>query len=218
MIAMAGAAGGYLVPVAGAIVQEAIDAAVILNALRSLGGYRTGRLEKGPAAALAGQFRSEHAELLPIVNRLRSLADRLDAMPRDEALRELKQLHVFLSERLVPHEEAEEKTFYPKIAEILGGDDPTGTMARAHVEIAHLVRMLGDVLGYIGPSAPDASDFVDLRRILYGLYAILRLHFAQEEEAYISLVGVPAATEEPSTAGASYASAPADRSNALRER
>jgi hypothetical protein len=25
---------------------------------------------------------------------------------------------------------------------------------------------------------------MDLRRILYGLHAILRLHFAQEEEAY----------------------------------
>ena len=25
---------------------------------------------------------------------------------------------------------------------------------------------------------------MDLRRVLYGLYAILRLHFAQEEEAY----------------------------------
>ena len=25
---------------------------------------------------------------------------------------------------------------------------------------------------------------MDLRRVLYGLHAILRLHFAQEEEAY----------------------------------
>ncbi|MFN3548700.1 MAG: heavy metal translocating P-type ATPase [Mesorhizobium sp.] len=37
-IAMAFAAFGYLTPVAGALVQEAIDVAVILNALRALGG------------------------------------------------------------------------------------------------------------------------------------------------------------------------------------
>jgi cation transport ATPase len=37
-IAMVFAALGYLTPVAGALVQEAIDVAVILNALRALGG------------------------------------------------------------------------------------------------------------------------------------------------------------------------------------
>jgi P-type E1-E2 ATPase len=38
MCGMALAAAGWLVPVAGAIFQEAIDVAVILNALRALGG------------------------------------------------------------------------------------------------------------------------------------------------------------------------------------
>jgi hypothetical protein len=31
---------------------------------------------------------------------------------------------------------------------------------------------------------PGPEDLIDLRRVLYGLHAILRLHFAQEEEAY----------------------------------
>ena len=38
MTAMAAAAAGYLPPVAGALTQEAIDLAVILNALRALRG------------------------------------------------------------------------------------------------------------------------------------------------------------------------------------
>jgi P-type E1-E2 ATPase len=38
MLAMTVAAAGYLPPVAGALLQEAIDVAVILNALRALGG------------------------------------------------------------------------------------------------------------------------------------------------------------------------------------
>ncbi len=91
---------------------------------------------------------------------------------------------------MLPHEEAEEKTFYPKIAELLGGEDPTGTMSRAHVEIAHQVRVLGSLLDDLGVRSPDATDFTDLRRVLYGLHAILRLHFAQEEEAYLSLVDI----------------------------
>jgi cation transport ATPase len=37
LVAMAFAAAGFLPPVAGALVQEAIDVGVILNALRALG-------------------------------------------------------------------------------------------------------------------------------------------------------------------------------------
>ena len=36
VVGMAAAAAGYLPPVAGAVLQEAIDIAVILNALRAL--------------------------------------------------------------------------------------------------------------------------------------------------------------------------------------
>ncbi len=36
------------------------------------------------------------------------------------------------------------------------------------------------------PLLPD--DLRDLRRTLYGLHAILRLHFAQEEEQYLPLL------------------------------
>jgi hypothetical protein len=59
-----------------------------------------------------------------------------------------------------------------------------GTMARAHLEIEHLARVFVHLLDDLPPDGPDADDLVDLRRVLYGLHAILRLHFAQEEEAY----------------------------------
>ena len=38
LVAMAVAAAGYLPPLAGALLQEGIDVAVILNALRALRG------------------------------------------------------------------------------------------------------------------------------------------------------------------------------------
>ena len=67
-------------------------------------------------------------------------------------------------------------------------------MSRAHVEIAHLIRRLGRLLDDTDPAHPDPDDLIELRRLLYGLHAILRLHFAQEDESYLSL-----ADEEPST-------------------
>ena len=60
-------------------------------------------------------------------------------------------------------------------------------MSRAHVEIAHLIRRLGRVLDDIDPDGPDDDDIIELRRLLYGLHAILQLHFAQEDEGYLSL-------------------------------
>ena len=45
-LGMVAAAFGYLTPLAGALIQEAIDVAVILNALRALGGGSRTAAEK----------------------------------------------------------------------------------------------------------------------------------------------------------------------------
>lgn len=188
-IAMLAAAGGYLAPVAGAFLQEIIDFAVIVNALRALGGYET-RPSAGVEAELTQRFRAEHSELVPFVKRIRIVADRLDSLTPAAALTELREVHGFLVDKLLPHEKAEEETFYPRVARLLGGDDPTSTMVRAHVEISHLTRMLSGLIEDVEPEGPPPEDLPDLRRVLYGLHAILTLHFAQEEEAYLSLVEV----------------------------
>ncbi len=181
------AAFGWVPPTVGALVQEAIDVTVILNALRALGGYEVTVSAHGPEAALSKRFRSEHADLLPVVHRIRAVAERLDVDEPRAAAETVRAVHRVLVDDLLPHEAAEERDFYPAIARLLGGDDPTGTMERAHVEIAHLTRVLGQLLADLPAGGPAPDDLTELRRVLYGLYAILRLHFAQEEEAYMSL-------------------------------
>ena len=84
------------------------------------------------------------------------------------------------------------------VASLLGGDDPTGTMSRAHLEIAHQVRLFGRLVDELPEGPLSAEDKTDLRRILYGSHAVLRLHFAQEEEQYLPLLTAaaePAASE-----------------------
>jgi hypothetical protein len=171
------------------VLQEAIDVAVIANALRALTAGGAGGERRPPPSlvALGERFRAEHRELLVAVDRIRSLADRLDALPPAETPAQLHEVHRFLVERLLPHEEAEDALLYPAVAALVGGDDPTATMSRGHAEIAHLTRLLGRLLADLGPDGPDAEDLPDLRRVLYGLHAVLRLHFAQEEEAYLPL-------------------------------
>ncbi|WP_370962556.1 heavy metal translocating P-type ATPase [Amycolatopsis sp. cg9] len=183
LLAMLAAAGGFLVPVAGALVQEAIDVAVILNALRALGGAKPG----GPApAGLVRRFESEHERLLPARLAVRQAADALAdgaTAAADEAARTAARL---LTEQLLPHEEAEETELYPALARALGGPEGTVTMSREHAEIGRLARRLQRHLAEApGGIQPDQVD--DLRATLYGLDAVLTLHFAQEEEAYFTL-------------------------------
>lgn len=192
VVAMVVAAFGLLTPVAGAIVQEAIDVAVIVNALRALRPDRQTRGRAGPGTDVGERFRAEHQEFVPDLQRIRAVADRLEVLTPAEAAEELERIRWFLLERLVQHEQEEESVVYPVVARLMGGEDPMGTMERAHMEIEHLGRLFGHLLRELPPEGPGPEDLVELRRVLYGLHAILRLHFAQEEEAYSWL----AATQE----------------------
>ena len=201
LAAMFVAALGYLPPALGALLQELIDVAVILNALRALRDTtRVSRL-RGDDAALTRRFSAEHTKLRPEVDRILAVADELDPSRPGESLAMVREVRRFLVEDLDPHEQAEDATLYPVLARVLGGNDPTGTMSRAHVEIAHYIRRLGHVIDATEPDGPDADDILEIRRLLYGLYAILQLHFAQEDEGYLSLVddGGPATTAAPAT-------------------
>jgi len=183
------AAAGYLPPVAGALAQEAIDMAVILNALRALRDGRRQRRGDPRAVEVSQQFRDEHKRMLPEVRRIRQVADHLDSMGRDGARAALDESHRFLTQDLIPHNREEDTTIYPVVAGLIGGLDPTATMSRAHQEIAHLTRIFGRLLQEMPPDedlGPD--DLRELRRVLCGLHATLRLHFAQEEESYLALI------------------------------
>jgi len=61
------------------------------------------------------------------------------------------------------------------------------------------VGRFAGLLDQLDGQVADAEDVVELRGLLYGLYAILRLHDAQEEEGAFSLVHenspVPALSE-----------------------
>ncbi len=186
-VAMGFAAVGALPAVWGALLQEAIDVAVILNALRVLRpGTDRVALPEGDME-LTRRFTAEHVTIRTDLETLRTTADALDTVPPAEALRRAREVYQVLVEEVQPHEEAEEAILYPALNRVLGGADPTGPMSRGHAEIAHQIRRLGRLLDEIGESGPDQVDLAELRSALYGLCAILTLHTAQEDESYLSL-------------------------------
>jgi heavy metal translocating P-type ATPase len=186
LAAMGVAAVGLLPAVWGALLQEGIDVAVILNALRALRPPANHARLAAADAALANRFADEHETIRPAIERLRSAADALDFLPPAEAMAKVRQVHRLLTEQIAPHEAAEEQVLYPALDRALGGA-ATATMSRAHAEIAHQIRRFGQLLADIGDQPPDDVDVADLRALLYGLHAILRLHTIQEDESYLSL-------------------------------
>jgi soluble P-type ATPase len=184
LAAMLAAAAGWLPPAAGALLQEGIDVAAIAIALRALLPARAHTVHMTPAdLATARRLYAEHSAVRPLVEQVRTVADELTT---GADLAPVRALLARLENSLLPHERAEEAELLPIMARALGGADPTGALSRTHAEIEHQISRLRRVLHDLG--APDPEDIVDLRRLLYGLYAILRLHNAQEEEEAFSLV------------------------------
>ena len=182
VVAMGFAAVGLLAPVAGALVQEAIDVLAIVSALRALRVSRPAA-PRPELAALSERLRAEHRELGPRIDGLRRLADSLDQLGPDDALAQLQTLDAFIRDDLLPHELAEEDEAFPLVAASAGRDDPTPALRHTHREILRLSRLLHTAIDTLD-TGPTPDDLPELRRLLYGLHAVIRLHNAQEEEAY----------------------------------
>jgi heavy metal translocating P-type ATPase len=201
LAAMAAAAAGLLPAVWGALLQELIDVAVILNALRALRPAQPHARLEAADTALARRFQHEHLTIWANIEQLRAAADALGVLPPAEAMARVERVYRLLVEEVGPHEKAEQDELYPAMDRLLGGGQATATMSRAHAEIAHQTRRLGQLIGDVSPGEPDEADIADLRALLYGLHAILRLHTAQEEESYLSLAETPYAPARELTSG-----------------
>jgi hypothetical protein len=211
IVAMTAAALGLLPAVWGALLQEAIDVVVILIALRAARSPSTSLTLSDTDNALARRFQNEHAVIRADVEQLRLVADCLGQVPPSEARARLRGVVRLLVEEVEPHERAEEAELYTALTRMFG-NDAMGPMSRGHVEISHQIRRLGQLFDDLGPDGPDAEDVIELRRALYGLYAVLRLHTAQEDESFLSLGEERGPAAQASSAGSGSPDLPARRS------
>lgn len=186
-VAMMVAAFGFLPPAAGAIVQEVIDVLAIGIALRAVSPGRTHTISMAAEdVATATRLHVEHNAILPLVEQIRSSADRLTDDVSD--LGSVRALLARLEGELLPHERADEQLLVPLVARALGGTEATAALSRTHAEIEQQVGSLRRLLSGVDSAALQPATIVEIRRVLYGLYAVLKLHNAQEEEGAFSLV------------------------------
>lgn len=186
LIAMGAAGVGLLPPAAGAVLQEGIDLLAIAWALRAALPGRMHTVTLPPAdVALGYRLRDDHEATLAVVEEVCTIADGLssqhpDIAPVRRLVRELRTV-------LLPHERADEELLVPLVARAIGAD-ATASLSRTHAEIEQQVGRLQRLLDELRDEDVQADDIVELRRSLYGLYGVLRLHNAQEDETAFSLL------------------------------
>lgn len=132
-------------------------------------------------------LRDEHAQLMPRLGLLRMAAEAVDGPSRSALDQLLSESLDFLRHDLLPHAAVEEKTIYPAVEQFMG-PRATLTMTLDHLEIRRMVDELANAVRHVAPERLTPHDAKELRRLLYGIYAMLRLHFFKEETAYLPLL------------------------------
>ncbi|WFU70589.1 heavy metal translocating P-type ATPase [Bradyrhizobium sp. CB2312] len=183
MAAMVAATVGWLNPVPAAIVQEVIDVAVILNALRALTpahGTTSRRISAEQGLAL----HHEHQALFRDLDRLRKIVDAIDDATPDTAATLIEEAHRLVQGSVVTHEREDEGSVYPKIAEVLRERHGLSAMSRAHREILHLARLLARIAADLPSEKIDRYLIRDAQRVIEAIETLVRMHTAQEEDIY----------------------------------
>jgi iron-sulfur cluster repair protein YtfE (RIC family) len=133
-------------------------------------------------------IREEHINLMAGVEALRDAGDLIGEVTADVSRKETARVLEFLREELIPHATREDAHLYPVVARLMESPLATQTMSRDHEEVEVLTRQL--------EQATRDCDLRLMRRLLYGLYHVVRLHFAKEEHVYLPLLDERLGAEE----------------------
>jgi iron-sulfur cluster repair protein YtfE (RIC family) len=140
---------------------------------------------------LTQPLRDEHKELIPHIERILEVANSIPEAPAEEIADGVKEVYEFLAYHLLPHAQAEDAALYPVVQRVLGSPDATRTMSRDHVEVGRYIEELAQLRQEV-----SSQNFKALQRVLYGLYALVKVHFAKEEEVYLPLLEERLSPEE----------------------
>ena len=186
-LAMVAATVGWLTPIPAAIIQEVIDLAVILNALRALNPVHRGPRRTIPTA-VGQEMHYDHVALICQLDRLRVIADALDDATPESAGDLILEANTIVQGHVVEHERDDEGNVYPRLARILMDKHGLSAMSRAHREILHLARLLARVVEDLPSEKLDRFVVRDAQRVIEAIEALVRIHTAQEQDIYEAVI------------------------------
>jgi heavy metal translocating P-type ATPase len=192
LLAMAAATLGWLAPVPAAIVQELIDVAVILNALRAL-TPGNGPWRRSISVESGREMHRDHLALIRELDRLRSIVDALDDAEPADGAKLIAEGNWLVQQSVVVHERDDEGHIYPQLAGILKESHSLAAMSRAHREILHLARLLARIAEDLHSEKVDRYLIRDAQRVIEAIETLVRMHTAQEDDIYETVAARTAA-------------------------
>ncbi len=124
-----------------------------------------------------------HERINTMLDGLPALADMLGEQPRPARFEHrFRTIHAAMVGTLLPHIERVEATLYPELDRLMRNRHSMAQMRREHDDIKALVERLGTFRQAIEADALGPAGTIGLRRVLFRLYALLKVHLAEEEE------------------------------------
>ena len=145
---------------------------------------------------LTQPLRDEHKELYPHIESLKNAGLSVHGTLNQASLDLIDEAYAFLATHLLPHAHAEEAALYPVVQKVMGSPYGTATMSRDHVEVDRLTQELGALRENLTATEIGAKKANELKLLLYGLYTLVKVHFAKEEEVYLPLLDANLTADE----------------------
>ena len=128
-----------------------------------------------------------HDRLMRHIDAMTVVGDMVGHAPATELRPRVDEVATFLNDLLLPHMEAAEHALYPELERMLQNRHSMTPMRREHDEIRKLVAELVRLQQRLDPGPLHTSETVALRRVIFRLYAILKVHLA-EEQLYLGII------------------------------
>ncbi len=141
------------------------------------------------------ELTKEHQDLRRRLEQLKQIADLIDLAPVEVVIVELEEADQLLNHHVLPHARAEEEVLYRAYDQVANSPWATDTMKRDHAEVVDLTQQLTSLRLHLFTDALTTEQKQDLRRIIFGLYTVLRLHLRHEEELILPRIAASVTQE-----------------------
>jgi Hemerythrin HHE cation binding domain. len=136
-----------------------------------------------------------HEQIEPHVDRLPELAEMIGQVTPEVFSATFQEECSFIVGRLVPHMQAIETTLYWRLEQVMDKRHSMAPMRREHERLRGLIASLCQYSEIVADGSMNEGDEIGLRRVLYRLYAMLKVHLA-EEELYLGVLDRNLTAEE----------------------
>ncbi len=135
---------------------------------------------RSPLSSLRTTTEEHHARLLPHADRLLVLAEMVGHVDCAALHALFEDEYGFVVGQLVPHMASIERTLYDRLEQLMDGRHSMAPMRQEHAAMGRLVEELGNYRQHVEGCSWSAVEGMALRRALYRLHSILKVHLAEE--------------------------------------